>query len=193
MTRADPNRFYLSIPIPRKPPMHELKDIEPKAKAYADARAKVTEIVTELNTAIEALKRDSMPGLKRAIARAAEKHDQLKVIIEESPRLFRSPRTVVMHGIKIGYAKGKGGIAFDDADQVIKLIKKHQAHVADELIKTTETPVKQALALLSVADLKKLGCTVIDAGDAVVIKPADGAVDKLVDALMKGATESEAA
>lgn len=173
--------------------MPELKDIEPKAKAYAEARAKVTEIVTDLNAGIEALKRDSMPSLKRAIARAAEKHDQLKAIIEESPGLFRSPRTVVMHGIKIGYAKGKGGIAFDDADQVIKLIKKHQAHVADELIKTTETPVKQALALLSVADLKKLGCTVIDAGDAVVIKPADGEVDKLVDALMKGATESEAA
>ena len=173
--------------------MPELKDIEPKAKAYADARSKVVEIVTELNTGIEALKRDSMPALKRAIARAAEKHDQLKAIIEESPALFRSPRTVVMHGIKIGYMKGKGGIAFDDAEQVIKLIKKHQAHVADELIKTTETPVKQALALLSVAELKKLGCTVVDAGDLVVIKPADGEVDKLVDALMKGATETEAA
>lgn len=173
--------------------MPELKDIEPKAKAYSEARAKVVEIVTDLNAGIEALKRDSMPGLKRAIARAAEKHDQLKAIIEESPDLFVKPRTVVFHGVKIGYAKGKGGIAFDDAAQVIKLIRKHHPDAADTLIKTTETPVKDALAQLTVAELKKLGCKVVDASDAVVIKPTDSEVDKLVDVLLKGATETEAA
>lgn len=191
--RATPNRFYLSIPTHRKPPMPEMKDIEPCAKAFADARQKVVEIVTDLNAGIDALKRDSLPGLKRAIARAAEKHDQLKAIIEASPALFVKPRTVVFHGVKIGYAKGKGGIAFDDAQQVVKLIRKHLPDAADTLIKTTEAPVKDALAQLSVAELKKLGCTVVDAGDAVVIKPTDSEVDKLVDTLLKGATETEAA
>ena len=42
------------------------------------------------------------------------------------------------------------------------------------------------------AELKKVGCTVVDAGDAVVIKPTDSEVDKLVDTLLKGATETEA-
>jgi hypothetical protein len=37
--------------------------------------------------------------------------------------------------------------------------------------------------------LKKLGCTVRDTGDEVVIKPVDGDVDKIVRALLKDATE----
>jgi hypothetical protein len=38
-----------------------------------------------------------------------------------------------------------------------------------------------------------VGCSVLDAGDAVVIRPTDSEVDKLVDALLKGATEEQAA
>lgn len=173
--------------------MTKLTDIEPNAKAYAEARSKVVEIVTQLNDAIEALKRDHMPALKRAITKAAEKHDQLKQIIEANPTLFVKPRTVIYHGVKLGMQKGKGGISFDDADQVVRLIKRHFPEQADVLVVTTEKPAKDALAQLTVADLKKVGCTVVDAGDAVVIKPTDSEVDKLVDALMKGATETEAA
>lgn len=173
--------------------MTQLTELEPKAKAFADARAKVAEIVTQLNEGIDALKRDHMPALKRAISRAAEKHDQLKQVIEANPALFTKPRTVVYHGVKIGFAKGKGGISFDDADQVVRLIKKHFPEQADVLVNTVEKPVKDALGQLTVAELKKVGCSVIDAGDAVVIKPTDSEVDKLVDALLKGATETEAA
>ena len=172
--------------------MTKLTDIEPTAKAYAEARAKVAEIVTDLNSGIEALKRSHMPSLKRAIAKAAEKHDQLKQIIEANPTLFVRPRTVIYHGVKLGMQKGKGGISFDDAEQVVRLIKKHYPEQADVLVVTTEKPAKDALAQLTVAELKKVGCTVVDAGDAVVIKPTDSEVDKLVDTLLKGATETEA-
>lgn len=173
--------------------MTQLTDIEPSAKAYAEARAKVADIVTELNTGIDALKRDHMPALKRAITKAAEKHDQLKQLIEANPALFVKPRTVIYHGVKIGMKKGTGGISFDDADQVVRLVKKHFPEQADVLVTTVEKPAKDALAQLTVAELKKVGCSVVDAGDAVVIKPTDSEVDKLVDALMKGATEEQAA
>lgn len=173
--------------------MTNLIDIEPRAKAYADARTKVADIVTQLNEGIDALKRDHLPALKRAIARAAEKHDQLKQIIEANPALFAKPRTVIYHGVKLGFAKGKGGIAFDDAEQVVKLIRRHLPDVADTLIAVKETPAKDALAQLSVAELKKIGCSVVDSADAVVIRPTDSEVDKLVDALLKGATEEQAA
>lgn len=173
--------------------MTQLTDLETPAKAFADARAKVAEIVAQLNDGIDALKRDHMPALKRAITRAAEKHDQLKQLIEANPALFVKPRTVVYHGVKIGFAKGKGGISFDDADQVVRLIKKHFPEQADLLVNTVEKPAKDALAQLTVAELKKVGCSVVDAGDSVVIKPTDSEVDKLVDALMKGATEEQAA
>lgn len=172
--------------------MTKLTDIEPSTKAFADARARVAEIVAELNAGIDALKRDHMPDLKRAIARAAERHDQLKQIIEANPALFQRPRTVVYHGVKVGYQKGKGGIAFDDAAQVVRLVKKHFPEQADVLIVTTERPNKDAISQLSAADLKRIACSVVDAGDMVVIKPADSEVDKLVDTLLKGATDADA-
>jgi hypothetical protein len=173
--------------------MTQLTDIERRVKAFADARAEVAGIVTILNEGIEALKRDNMPGLKRAIARAAEKHDNLKVMIDANPSLFVKPRTVVMHGVKVGMGKGKGGITFEDPAQVVKLIKKHMPDAADVLIITKESPAKDALAQLSATELKKIGCNVVNAGDAVVIKPTDSEVDKLVDTLLKGATEGEPA
>lgn len=169
--------------------MTQIKDIDAQAKAFSEARAKVADIVTDLNAGIDALKRDHMPSLKRAITRLAEKHEQLKALIDQNPQLFVKPKTVVMHGVKVGYAKGKGGIAFDNAEQVVKLIKKHMPDQAEVLIITKETPAKDALAQLPVADLKKIGCTVVATGDAVVIKPTDSEVDKMVDVLLKGAVE----
>lgn len=171
--------------------MTQLTDIEKRAKAFADARAEVAETVTTLNSGIEALKREYLPVLKRGIARAAEKFDNLRGVIDANPQLFVKPRTVVFHGVKVGYGKGKGkgGIKFDDAEQVVKLIKKHLPEQADVLIITKESPAKDALSQLSAADLKKIGCTVVNTGDQVVIKPTDSEVDKLVDTLLKGATE----
>ncbi len=52
------------------------------------------------------------------------------------------------------------------------------------LVRTRKEPNKQALAELPAADLKKLGVTIVDAGDEVVIRPVDGDIDRLVDALM---------
>ena len=171
--------------------MTQLTDVENRAKLFADARAEVSNIVTVLNDGIDALKRDNMPALKRCIAKVAERHDNLRALIDANPQLFTKPKTMVFHGVKVGLAKGKGGIAFDDAAQVVKLIKKHLPDQADVLIITTEKPAKEALSQLSADLLKKIGCTVIKSGDQVVIKPADSEVDKLVDTLIKGSTESE--
>lgn len=91
--------------------------------------------------------------------------------------------------MKVGYQKGKGTISFEDADSVVARIKKHLPDQADVLIKLKETPVKDALAQLSAADLKKIGVTVSEAGDQVVIKPVDSEVDKMVDALLKDVGE----
>lgn len=172
--------------------MTQLTDIEKRAKAFADARAEVAETVTTLNTGIEALKREHLPSLKRSIAKVAERYDNLRGIIDANPQLFQRPKTVVFHGVKVGFTKSKGSIKFDSAEHVVKLIKKHLPDQADVLIVKKETPAKDALANLSAADLKKIGCTVTNTGDVVVIKPADSEVDKLVDTLIKGATEAEA-
>ena len=168
--------------------MTSLADIEKRAKAYALAREHLAGIVQTMNTGIETIKRDNLKRLRKAVAEAAEQHDALKALVEAAPGCFVKPRSLIFHGIKLGYAKGKGKIEWDDADQVIRLIKKHFPEQADVLIATAERPAKDALAQLTAAELKKLGISVTDGGDAVFIKPADSAVDKMVDALLRDAT-----
>ena len=169
--------------------MTTLTEIESRAKLYAEARENLTEIVSNLNASIEALKRSAMPDIKRAIGRAAVHHDRLRALVELAPELFTRPKSVVFHGIKLGYQKGKGKINWEDPDLVVRLIKKHFPEQADVLIATSEKPVKEALNGLTAAELKKLGVSVVEGGEVIFIKPTDSAVDKLVDALLKEATQ----
>lgn len=173
--------------------MPTLAEIETRAKQLADARTKLADIVAELNDGIEALKRSHMARLKAALNRAAEKHEELRAIIEEAPELFVKPKTVIFHGVRLGFMKGKGGIEWDDAERVIALIERHCPDQLDELCPPKRKPSKDALAELDVTTLKKIGCRVIASGEVVYIKPTDSAVDKLVDALLKDATEQAGA
>lgn len=170
-----------------------LADIEQGAKRFAEAHQELTSIVTELNDAVEAAKRARLNLIKRAVAKAAERRGALEAQIDSARQLFIKPRTIIMHGIKVGLQKGKGGIDFDDPEKVVALVKKHFPDETDLLIHIKETPNKEALAQLPAADLKRLGCEIKDSSDQVVIKPTDSDVDKIVAALLKDATETEAA
>ncbi len=166
-----------------------LTQIESATFKYSKARAELGDLVGVLHEQIEALKRTHLSAIKQAVGRASKCHGELKAIIEAHPGAFTQPRTQTFHGIKVGFRKGSGGIAFDDAAKVVELVEKHFADLADTLIKTTKVPIKKALENLDVAQLKKIGCTVSDTGDEVVIKPVDGEVEKAVNALLKDATK----
>jgi hypothetical protein len=162
-----------------------LGEIEKLTKEFSDSRGTLTGRVSELNEAIDLLKRRFLPLIRHAAQAALEKKSRLEAAIQARPELFHSPRTIVLFGIKIGMAKSRGGVEWEDDDQVVRLIKKHFPELAETLIKTKETPVKQALAQLAIADLKKIAVSASEGGDVVVIKPADGDVDKLVAKLLE--------
>lgn len=166
-----------------------MEQIEQRTRALSEARDRLSEAVQALQDGVNALHRKHLPQLKRHMRRAFDAEQQLRALVEEHPALFTKPRTVVFHGIKVGYEKGKGAITFDDADLVVKLIEKKLPDQADVLIDTVKKPVKKALAQLSVDQLRKLGCEVDEAGDHVVIRPVDSAVDKLLKALLKGMSD----
>lgn len=169
--------------------MATLKEIEALALKFSGVRSKLGEHVRELNDEVETAKRKHLAAIKRLTERAAEAQLELDAAIKESPDLFVRPRTLTLHGIKVGFKKASGRIEWEDADQVVKLIKKHFADQADVLILTKEKPAKEALEQLTAADLKKLGIEVADTGDVVVIKDTATDIDKLVTALLKEATE----
>lgn len=172
--------------------MATLAEIERLTKDYSLARASLRERVEALNDEIERLKRLRLPQIRKAVEQASERQQALHVAVEGSPELFEKPRTIIFHGIKIGFQKGKGELAWEDEETVVKLIYKHFPEQADTLIKTTQKPLKTALAQLSVQELKRLGITVIETGDEVIIKATDTEIDKLVNALLKDEEIKEA-
>lgn len=165
--------------------MATLGEIEKLTKEYANARGSLAATVRMLEDKIETIKRQYLPGIKRQVGIAKEKKANLAAAVKDSAVLFVKPRTIIISGIKVGIEKARGIIGWDSDEQVVRLIKKQFPDQEDVLIKTTEKPIKKALANLSVADLKKLGITVEETGDEVVIRPTDSEVDKLVEALLK--------
>jgi hypothetical protein len=163
-----------------------IEDIERLTKEFADARDRLASTVGGLEEKRESLERQYLPAIKVQVRKAKERQAELREAIEESSDLFRRPRAVIMHGIRVGYEKGKGKIGWEDTEQVVRLIEKHFPEQAEVLIQTKKKPLKKALSTLSVAELKRIGVTVEDTGDVVVIRPVDSEVDKIVAALLKG-------
>lgn len=171
--------------------MPSLTEIEVLTKRYADAHTVLCDHVAALNAELEAIKRARLRCLKIAVNAAAEHKAALSAAIQDSPDLFVKPRTVVCHGVRVGYQKGKGVLNWDDPDTVVDRIERLFKDQADVLITTTKVPNKTALLALTAGELKRLGCTVTGDGDAVVIRPTDSEVDRIVAALLKDA-EAEA-
>lgn len=171
------------------PVKNDLDQVAARALALATARGQLGELVQCLEEGLNHLKADAMPMIRDAIDRAATAWSGLEAEIAAHPELFVKPRTVAMHGIKFGFGKGKGGLEIVDAERTVTLIKRHLPEQAEVLIATKETPVKDALAQLSAADLKRIGVNVKATGDQVVIRPADGSIDKVVKALIRAALD----
>lgn len=166
--------------------------IAKRADVFAQYREALAEHVGALNAGIAALKRDNLPSIKRALNKAAEVEATLRELVADNPQCFEKPRTRIFSGVKVGYVKGRGLLELGDAEALVARIKKHLPDQVGTLIRVRETPVKEALAQLSAVELKKLGVSVVDAVDQVVVKPVDGEVDKLVTALLEGAADEAA-
>ena len=166
-----------------------LEQIAKATRQFADARRELAALVDATNRRMRLIYEDNLAQIRKLLARAGESRDALDDLILAAPELVARPRPVVMHGVRIGLRKGRGGIEWDDEEQVVRLIKKLFPAQADVLIRTTEQPVKNALSELPAADLKRLGVTVEETGDVAVIQPADSAVDKVVKAFFKSASE----
>ena len=169
--------------------MTTLLQLSELTRQYAEIRAKLSDQIGALELEVQALRRRSLPGIRRTLATAQERRDALVNALNEARDLFKSPKTQVFHGVRVGFQKGKGALVWADDATVVKLIKKHMAEKADELLKTTEKPIKSALANLSATDLKRLGVEVVDATDETVVRPLDSELDKLVDRLLEDTAE----
>lgn len=170
--------------------MTQLSDIESRCKAYAERRIKLSELMAALHAAVAAVKRQHLAAIKNALGQAAAREADLRALVEQAPELFIRPRTVIFHGVKVGYVKGKGIIEICDRTRTVALIRRYLPDQAETLIRVEEVPHKPALAQLSVADLKRVGCSVVETGDEIVVKAVDSEVDKMVETLLRDAVDA---
>lgn len=161
-----------------------IDDIETKAKALASARAELAERVGRIREEQEAIKRKLLTGVRNALARARDAYDALHEAISESPDLFEKPKTRTLHGVRLGWMKQRGKLEWDDDRALIDALRKLLGEEAEGFIRRTEKPIAARLQDLPARDLRRLGVRVADDTDVVVIKTADDALDKLIDALI---------
>lgn len=163
----------------------EMKHIEDLTGEYAGARRELASYVESLQAELDAAKRRHLERIREAVSRVAGLHDRLRLALEAAPELFRKPRTRVLHGIKVGYTKQRGQVVIDDeAATVARIRRLLPAEQAELLIRVRESVDKPAVYDLSATDLKRLGIAITADTDAVVIRPTDSEVDKLVNALL---------
>lgn len=168
-----------------------IEGIEELCKFFARSRDVLAERLTAFRDEVETIKRRKLAGIRSALADMKAMHGDLVAAVEANPQLFTKPKSRVMHAVKVGFAKQRGKVSFEDADQVVKLIEKHLPDRAGALLNITKKPDKAALAELTGAELKRIGVTVDSDTDAAFAKPIDDDLQKLIKALLGDDEEEE--
>lgn len=159
--------------------------IEAATKFYADARHELATEMDALRAKLKAAQEEHRLSLIALLDQAANARVALEAAISDHRDQFVKPKTKQLHGIKVGFQKGKGKIEFadDDEDAVIKMIREKLKSKASSLIVKSESVSKDALRNLPADDLASIGVSIADCGDVVVIKAVDAQLDKLIKGL----------
>lgn len=184
--------------IANEKPADAILVIDAAAKRYSDERKVLAGYATDYKLALEQLNARHMPLIRDAATRCTTVEAQLHQLIAARPDLFVKPRTMTLHGIKLGFIKGKGRLVIENAAKLLDRIRAQFGKAkAATLLKVKTTPDKTALGKLTAPELKKLGISIVGTGDAVFIETADTHVDKFLATILaegsKPATEEEAA
>lgn len=163
--------------------MADMTDIEECARYYAACRDELALRIRALEDEVAVAREAHRAGILDALRGHKRAEDRLRQAIEAAPGLFEAPRTRVLHGIRVGYQKGRGGLEIVDEEATVKLIRKHCPDKFDALVKVSEKPIRKALQNLDAGLLKRLGVNVLGTGDVVVLAATDGDLDKLIRAL----------
>ena len=165
-------------------PPATMDEIVALARNYAKARDALEATGEEIRQLQRKAVRDRLRGLRTRVAETAAAHDALKTAIAARPGLFVKPRTVAVEGVKFGYRKQTGAVDIGDEAQAIKRLRSKMPAKADALINVKESLDKKGLRKLAAADLARIGVSIGDPVDEVVIATAEIDIDKLVAALL---------
>jgi seryl-tRNA(Sec) selenium transferase len=165
-----------------------LGTIEGGCQRYDAAASLLDEQIAALEADLTAVKQKHLRQLTRQAAIVAALEAELRAAVENTPDLFKKPRTFILHGVKVGLTTSNGKLVWDLEDEELVSLLKRKFKDDDAwkgFVNVTEVPSKEALRLLDAPTLAKLGCRIDGAGDAVVLKRTSGDVEKMMDKLIE--------
>lgn len=169
-----------------------LSRIEKGALKVRKENDELAALANELEERITSAKRELMPKIRKGLAKLNTSSTELLAEVEASRHLFQNPKTVIFHGVKVGWPKSRGGLEIPDEDRTIeraeKLLSDDQCAL---VVKVTKELRKKPLGALPVDTLKKLGVNVRDAGEYALVSISEGDVAETVKALLKDAPDAE--
>jgi hypothetical protein len=139
----------------------------------------------ELELQINELRASQMPAIIKTVDRVKKVHAELSDVIAENGASFVKPKTHVFHGITVGIRKLVSKLTFKDDAKTIALIQQKLPDQFDVLVETSRSIRKDAVSALSADDLRKIGGSVVDADDQVVIKYAQSDLSKFIKSLLQ--------
>lgn len=164
--------------------------LDQPVRRLADAHGSLVSEVQALQAELEACKRARLGRIKVLVARMRERRAEVSEMIGEHPEAFEKPRTVELHGWRLGLRKQRGGLRIGDVERTVELIEKvFGPEEGARLLRIKKSPDKEALDKLTVCELRKVGVEVLADTDKVVVEPTTDDVDRIVDALMKAGEE----
>jgi hypothetical protein len=168
-----------------------MAELERLASQLAQAHTEIHSYTSTYVEAVQEFRKACARKLRGPVKRAADLETEIRTLIDGNRELFASPKSRLLHGIKLGLRKQPGGLKWDEEDLVLARIRKVLKEQADTFIKTTEKPVKDALAGLPADMLKKLGIEVVGAKDVAFVATTKDDPTKLVDAILSIKDEEE--
>ena len=168
-----------------------LADVERAAERYAAARGILKGRMEALRRSLDDTTRAVLPMIQAGAAEAESARSALEAEIRNAAGDFRKPKTRTCAGVKVGFRLGRSTVDWGEDTDVLARIREHLPEDFEQLVKTTEKPVSAALAALPEAKRDLLHVRVKQGDDEVVIRPADGSMDKELDALLADAARLE--
>lgn len=164
----------------------DLLPIDAAAAEYRRARDVLRQLAADAQLELEQAKEAHLPLLRRALLDVATAEVALREAVQRSPAtLWERVRTRIVHGVKVGWAKARGRVEWDDEAKVIERVRKLlPADQAELLLRRRESVHKPAVYDLTAGDLKRLGIRVTDDCDQVVVKDTLGDLDRAVSTLL---------
>jgi len=170
--------------------VNTMQEIERLTAEYARRRDDLRRTVDAAQAELDRVKRSHRAALRRRAGAAANARAELLAAIQAAKGLFAKPRTRLLSGIRVGWLKRPGRVEVEDEPAAIAAIRRKLGiEQADRLIQVREKLNRRALRDLSARDLMRIGAVAVMDCDEPVAIPADGEIDKLVDALLEGAEQ----